>query len=299
MDERLPVERPIEAQPTRSSRGTTVAKVVVCLSLSALGAGLIWNMGGELISELWKLRADLAEVRDRDPVGYLGISSDMPGVRPDLCVRPDGDRLFLWAGTGVKGQPEWFEVTGVDLPFRQFEFAFGRDRIKAIDYPIYQARDGEVVRRIYPERSVLGLVVGGAARAYPLTVMTKVEVINEMIGDRAIAVTYCPLVGRPAVYERSIDGQVVSLGTSGYCYQKSFVLYDRATDSLWHPGPDGLKAITGPMAGKVLPLLKESIEQTTWGKWRRRHPETQVVVGGDRSRGIPFPAPGTVAARSL
>ncbi|GEM_PF-1416118 len=298
MDESLPVERPIE-QPARPSMATVVVKVIICLSLSGLGVGLIWNMGGELISELWKLRAELAEARNRDPVGYVGISGDLPGLRPAFCVRREADRLFLWAGSGVKGQPEWFEVTGVDLPFSQFDQALGRDRVKTIDYPIYQTRDGEVVRRIYPERPVFGLVMAGTARAYPLTVMAKVEVVNETIGDRAIAVTYCPLLHRPAVYERSLNGQVVSFGSSGYCYQKAFVLYDRATDSLWHPNHEGLKAITGPLAGAVLPRVNVTIERTTWGKWRRQHPDTQVVVGGDRSRGIPFPPPEPVAARSL
>jgi hypothetical protein len=141
--------------------------------------------------------------------------------------------------------------------------------------------------------------MNGSARAYPLTVMEKVEVVNETVGDRAVVVAYCPLVMKIMLYERTLDGELVSLGTSGYTFERMHVLYDRRTDSLWLPRPDGLTAISGPLAGKVLRRVDDPVERTNWGDWQRRHPQTEVVVGGDRSRGIPFQPPEGVAARAL
>ena len=272
---------------------------VVCTAMSILGICVIAKLGGRLYREVSELSRELAKARDHEPMGYLGISSDQPEIRPRSCIREEDGRVYLWAGTGVKGQALWFDVTGTDLPLRQFAFAFGRDCIRTIDYPILETADGEIARRIYPERPVLGLAFNGVVRAYPLTVMDKVEVVNDNFGDRAIAITFCPLVQKPAVYERVLDGQSVSLGTSGYCYRDMFVLYDRSTDSLWHPRDAGLEAITGKLAGKILPLLNVQASETTWGEWLRRHPDTEVVVGADRSRGIPLPEPSEVATRSL
>jgi len=272
---------------------------IVCVSMSLLGVCVIGKLGTRLFVDLRGLSTELAGARDREPMGYVGISAEQPEFKPSSCVREQDGRMYLWAGSGAKGQAGWFDVTATDLPLRQFTYAFGRDRVKTIDYPILQDPDGEIARRIYPERTVLGLNFNGFARAYPITVMDKVEVVNDMFGDRAVAVTFCPLVRKPAVYDRSLAGESISLGSSGYCYKEMFVLYDRRTDSLWIPRNEGLTAITGQLVGKVLPLLSAQVDETTWGEWRRRHPNTEVVVGADRTRGIPLPDPSEVATRSL
>ena len=272
---------------------------VVCVSMSLLGVCVIGKLGTRLYGDLRALSTELADARNREPMGYVGISAEQPEFKPPSCVREQDGHVYLWAGSGVKGQAGWFDVTATDLPLRQFTFAFGRDRVKTIDYPIMQDADGEIARRIYPERAVIGINFNGIARAYPITVMDKVEVVNDMFGDRAVAVTFCPLIRKPAVYDRTLAGEPVSLGSSGYCYENIFVLYDRRTDSLWYPRDEGLTAITGKLVGKTLPLHSVQAEQTTWGEWRRRYPNTEVVVGADRTRGIPLPEPSEVATRSL
>lgn len=272
----------------------------VCLTLAILGLGTIGKLGTQLISEVAQLSGELAGARDREPVGYPGISQEQPEFKPPSCIREVDGRVYLWAGSGVKDrQAGWFDVSATDLPLKQFIYAFGRDKIRTIDFPILENPSDVVARRIYPERPVLGLVVGGEARAYPLTVMEKCEVVNDEIAGKSLAITYLPLRKTAAIYDRTLDGEVVSLGTSGYVYDNAFVLYDRRTDSLWWPKDEGLTAITGPLTGKVLKRSPESLERTAWGKWQRRHPATQVVVGADRSRGIPLPPPDEVASTSL
>ena len=297
MDEGAPV--PLPAVQSRLPTLLIWLRSSVCLILAALGVGVIWTLSGRLLGELSQLSAEWADARDREPVGYLGISSEQPEFKPKACVREENGRLLLWAGSGVKGQAGWFDVTGTDLPVIQFAHAFGRDKIKTIDYPIYQSQDGEIARKIYPERPVFGVVIDGVARAYPLTVLEKVEVVNDTVRDRAVVVAYCPLIKKATIYERSLGDEEISLGTSGYTYKDTHILYDRRTDSLWLPHPEGLKSISGHFAGKVLPCRTESLERTNWGDWQRRHPDTQVIVGGDRTRGIPLPGQDEVATRAL
>lgn len=85
------------------------------------------------------------------------------------------------------------------------------------------------------------------------------------------------------VYGREVDGTVTTFGTTGYTYQRVFVLYDRATGSVWYPLDDGaFDAISGPRRGDRLPFLgKPPI--VSLGEWRKSHPETDVLLD-DASR---------------
>jgi hypothetical protein len=296
MDGSLPATQPQNSSPAVVAAAQW-AKRIACLSCAVLGLCVVFNLANRLWTELRELSHEWGSARDADPVGYIGISGEHPDHKPPECVREEEGKVLLWAGNGVKGQAQWFDATGNDVPtLIQFQYAFGRDKVKTIDYPIYQPADGQIAGRIYPERTVVGLEYDNEARAYPMTVLKKVEVVNDVFGGRPIAVTHCPLLGRTVVYERSLDGEPISFGNSGYCYQKAFVLYDRRTDSLWYPRPEGLTAISGPLAGRVLHELDRPAE-VRWGSWRRRNPDTLVLVGADRSRGIPLPPPSEIAER--
>ena len=63
-----------------------------------------------------------------------------------------------------------------------------RDRIKAIDTPTFvpASQAGFVPDRV----PVIGVAAGGEAKAYPVPLMSWVEIVNDSIGGRAIAVTW-------------------------------------------------------------------------------------------------------------
>lgn len=71
---------------------------------------------------------------------------------------------------------------------------------------------------------------------------------------------------------------VLELQASGWTYRSVFVLWDRQTGSLWYPYPDdgGLKAIAGPLAGRVLKTVGGEI--TTWDAWVKQHPGSPVLT---------------------
>jgi hypothetical protein len=77
------------------------------------------------------------------------------------------------------------------------------------------------------------------------------------------------------VYARpQIKETPTTLGVSGMLWRDALVMYDRATNSLWSQ-VDGT-AVAGPEKGKRLQELPS--ELTTWGQWKRRHPDTLVLV---------------------
>jgi hypothetical protein len=83
------------------------------------------------------------------------------------------------------------------------------------------------------------------------------------------------------VYGREIDGEVVTFGTTGYTYKKTFVLYDRKTESVWYPHkPNEMNALCGRYAGSSLPFLAMP-DPVRFADWYNKHPESLVLVRGN------------------
>lgn len=121
---------------------------------------------------------------------------------------------------------------------------------------------------------VVGVVLGGEARAYPISILTQHEIINDQLGEIPLAVTYCPLCDSVVVFDRRTPLGRLEFGVSGLLYNSNVLMYDRSQNpSLWSQ----MKAegVSGAAAGKELDLLPMSL--TTWSQWQERHPATDVV----------------------
>lgn len=57
-----------------------------------------------------------------------------------------------------------------------------------------------------------------------------------------------------------------------------FVLYDRATDSVWYPLKDGaFDAVAGQHKGRKLEFIAKP-EVTTFERWVKLHPDTKILL---------------------
>ncbi|MEO1203631.1 MAG: DUF3179 domain-containing protein, partial [Pseudomonadota bacterium] len=146
-----------------------------------------------------------------------------------------------------------------------------RDAIPALSWPDMVAADDAGF--LSADDRVLGLVLDGRARAYPVRILNYHEIVNDIVAGRPVAVTYCPLCRSGVAFDAVVDGRVRVFGVSGLLYDSDLLMYDRETESLW--SQLGARAITGPSAGQVLALLP--LRHTTWQDWRRRHPDTMVL----------------------
>lgn len=79
------------------------------------------------------------------------------------------------------------------------------------------------------------------------------------------------------MYSRELDGKPLTLAASGWTYNRTFVLYDKETETLWYPFPDtnGLTAIAGPLEGKFLPTLPST--RASFREWHEIHPDTKFM----------------------
>ena len=120
---------------------------------------------------------------------------------------------------------------------------------------------------------VIGVVVGGEARAYPVNLMWEPvnEVLNDTLGGQPITATWCPIAHSAVVYDGARGKDRLELGAVGL-RDGVFILYDRKTRSWWSQVAG--TAVQGPLAGERLVKLASTV--TTWAAWRREHPETSV-----------------------
>ncbi|REJ86195.1 MAG: DUF3179 domain-containing protein [Acidobacteria bacterium] len=122
---------------------------------------------------------------------------------------------------------------------------------------------------------VFGLEVEGDARAYPKRIMGWHEMFTDTVGGVPVAGVYCTLCGSMILFETEVGGERYELGTSGFLYRSNKLMFDEATQSLWNT-LWGVPVI-GPLVGRGIELPRRSIVTTTWGEWRKRHPDTRVL----------------------
>ncbi len=99
--------------------------------------------------------------------------------------------------------------------------------------------------------------------------------VRDRIGGEEFNGVYCTLCGSMILYRATIGGKHYELGTSGFLYRSNKLMYDRATASLWST-IEG-EPVVGRLVGRGLKLEARAVVTTTWGEWRRRHPETEVL----------------------
>lgn len=130
---------------------------------------------------------------------------------------------------------------------------------------------------------VLGVELGGEARAYPVSLMwgPEHEVVNDTLGGRAITATWCPLAHSGVVYDRVLEGKPLEMGNRGID-RGTLLLYDRASGSWWSQVFG--TSVQGPLAGRRLDKLLSTL--TTWKGWRAIHPDTTVYL----EPGVPWRA---------
>ena len=156
-----------------------------------------------------------------------------------------------------------------------------KDGIRSIDNPEFVSI-AEAVGDVSDFEFVIGVEIDGDVRAYPINVLSRHEIVNDVVGGTPIAVTYCPLCFTAIVYDRRVDGELLEFGVSGKLVMNDLVMYDRQSDSLWQQILG--EGITGRYKGTRLTPVAAT--QTTWAQWRDAHPDSLVLdkkgsYGGD------------------
>lgn len=181
-----------------------------------------------------------------------------------------GTLVYKYASSA--GPTNGFDLSNSTLPVEQILHGGPpRDGIPALSDPKLVA--AAQAAYLKPHDRIVGIVLNGEARAYPIPILNWHEIVNDEINGQRFAVTYCPLCGTAIAFDATIDGSPTDFGVSGLLYNSDVLLYDRETESLWSQILG--KSVAGERVNKKLSSLP--ISHTTWLDWREKHPDTLVL----------------------
>jgi hypothetical protein len=195
-------------------------------------------------------------------------------------------RVTARHGDGREATSYGFDLSAATVPATEvIASGMERDGLRALDDPITVAvaeLDRVRVSRHSPllvaSDRVVGLVVDGEARAYPLLILRWHEVVNDTVRGRPVLISYSPLTDSVVVADRRVAAEELRFGVSGLLVDSNTLLYDRRPElgrsSLWRQLD--AEAVSGPLAGARLELLPAAL--VPWGEWLRLHPDTRVLA---------------------
>lgn len=145
----------------------------------------------------------------------------------------------------------------------------GSDGIPSIDNPDF-APVSEIDFTA-DHRLVTGIKIGDKVRAYPHQILDWHEVVNDQIGDKYFAITYCPLTGTDIAWNRN---SAAEFGVSGLLFRNNLILYDRNSYSRYSQMQ--MRGVNGPMSGTNMETIP--VIQTTWETWKTIYPQSEVLT---------------------
>jgi uncharacterized membrane protein YgcG len=148
-----------------------------------------------------------------------------------------------------------------------------------------------------PRTLILGLELGGAARAYPVDALRRQGVIQDDLGGQPVVILVGDDGSSLRVFESAVDGRRVPLflesgeraAARAPAAGAAAAVAAPARGRRWLDGATGSewdfqgRAIAGPWRGRrlrPLPAMKDY-----WFDWRTYHPRTTVYLAGSGSGG--------------
>ena len=153
-----------------------------------------------------------------------------------------------------------------------------RDGIPPIDNPTFESI-AEASTWLQPQSPVIAFALEGVARAYPLAILTRHEIVNDIVADVPVAVTFCPLCNSAVVFERTVAGQVLRFGVSGLLRNSDLIMWDDLTQSWWQQFTG--EGIVGSYTGTQLTLLPSQV--VGFGAFVEQYPDGEVLSRNGRT----------------
>ncbi|HEV8034258.1 DUF3179 domain-containing protein, partial [Yoonia sp.] len=172
---------------------------------------------------------------------------------------------FEWPNTD-------FETTSVESWVEIISGGPPKDGIPALDNPAFVTVADKP--DLAPREPVITLEIEGETpRAYPIRYLTWHEIVNDVVGDMPVAVTFCPLCNSGITFDRRTADGTLSFGVSGKLRNSDMIMYDRETESWWQQATG--EAIVGELTGADLISLPSWME--SWETFASRNPEGLVM----------------------
>jgi hypothetical protein len=128
------------------------------------------------------------------------------------------------------------------------------------------------MNKVDTARLVIGIVINGQAKAYPIQFLGYHHHVQDIVGDKAVLVTYCTVCRTGRVYEPFVNGKKESFRLVGMDHFNA-MLEDATTKSWWRQATG--EAITGKLKGQKLSELLSM--QTSLASWLQLYPASLIM----------------------
>lgn len=224
-------------------------------------------------------------------VEAVGIAAIVAAERS--ARRADEARISVFQKAGLDWKKAFVQADGgTATPSFGEKAGFARKRRLAepiVRPPSLAAKEA----KLRPDEIVIGVDVGGHARAYRLAAFESKggHLVNDLVGGVPVSVAYCDLSACLRVYSNPQGSEPLDLSVAGLLHDEMVIrhagrMYFHHSGREVEPG-DGSPALPFPL---ITPTV------TTWKDWSSRHPDTRVYVGkpGEVLEGESPPSAGPV-----
>lgn len=172
---------------------------------------------------------------------------------------------------------EWkTDITNKSVPLNEFIALLKRDGIPPIDNPkFWNKEEGDKV--FFKHEPVIAVAINGKAKAYPLSILTWHEIVNDRIAGVDISATYCPLCNAAIVFDRKLNFKgkeyLLDFGVSGMLRKSDMVMWDRQTETWWQQFMG--EGLVGELKGAQLNVLPSML--ISYEEFFRSYPDGSVL----------------------
>ena len=211
---------------------------------------------------------------ERNDQSVVGVDADRVVVKTQTGVsrtaKMKDDRSGRLRAITLGWKTDW---TRHSVPYEEVRWGGPkRDEFPSIDEPHFIST-AETRSWLVDNEPVIVVEVDGEARAYPLQIMIRHQIVNDTIAGIPVVVSFCPLCNSAIAFDRRVDGTTLKFGTSGLLRNSDLVMYDRTTESLWQQFTG--EAIVGHAMGAQLQFVSSSVVSIK--NFREAFPEGRVL----------------------
>jgi hypothetical protein len=169
--------------------------------LATIGLGASACVGADQEADQDADEEPTEEARRSEPGGDEVFTNQLGEGSPKIRRDADGE-VYVYADGDLEDAStlEWYSFTGSPFPAEELQYGIGKDRIRAIDDPLFVSPDDPRLLAIPPspyrkepvetadDIMVIGYVMEGEPRAYPTALLDRHEVVNDEFKGKPVAV---------------------------------------------------------------------------------------------------------------
>ncbi len=127
--------------------------------------------------------------------------------------------------------------------------------------------------RLRPRDTVVGLETGGSVKAYPISALDKVRVVNDRVGTTPVAIVHQPASDTTTAFIAEVNGKRLRFRAAD---AEADRLIEQETQSTWTAYGE---CVAGKLKGTHLKRL--IMEPEFWFAWSEFHPKTELYKNGE------------------